>query len=103
MMDRIKSILSNLSPHLFWDVDQKKIDIDKSKRYIINKVLEYGLINDWIIIYKHYGIDQITEIAMQLNDLDDRTLSFIALLSKKPIDQFRCYTAKQSKPRHWNF
>ena len=102
-MNKTNSILSNLSPHLFWDVDQKKIDIDRSKHYIINRVLEYGLINDWTIIYKHYGIDQIAQIAMQLNDLDDKTLSFIALLSKKPIDQFRCYTTKQSKPRHWNF
>ena len=103
MIDRTNSILSNLSRHLFWDVDREKIDIDRSMRYIINRVLEYGLLSDWVIIYKHYGLDRITEIAMQLNDLDDKTLSFIALLSKKPIDQFRCYTTKQSKPRHWNF
>ena len=103
MIDRSKMILSKLSPHLFWDVDREKIDIDGSMHYIINRVLEYGLINDWVIIYKHYGIDQIADIAIQLNDLDDKTLSFIAMLSKKPLEQFKCYTTKLSKPKHWNF
>ena len=103
MIDKTKTIMNKLSPHLFWDVDREKIGLDRSMRYIINRVLEYGLIEDWVIIYKHYGIDQIADIAMQLNDLDDKTLAFIAMLSKKPLEQFRCYTTKQSKPKHWNF
>ena len=103
MIDKTKTIMNKLSPHLFWDVYMEKIGLDRSMRYIINRVLEYGLIEDWVIIYKHYGIDQIADIAMQLKDLDDKTLSFIAMLSKKPLEQFRCYTTKQSKPKHWNF
>ena len=34
------------SPNLFWDVDASTIDMDKNKRFIIQRVLEYGIRSD---------------------------------------------------------
>jgi hypothetical protein len=51
----MKSPLNNLSPHLFWDVDMNSLDFKKSKKLIIQRVLDYGLIGDWQIIFKTYG------------------------------------------------
>lgn len=42
--------INKLSKHLFWDIDKNKIDADKNKKLIINRVVDYGLISDWLYI-----------------------------------------------------
>ena len=78
-------------------------DFEKNKKWLVQRVLEYGLLKDWLIIYKYYGISKIAQIAMQLKELDDKSLSFISLLSDIPKEKFLCYTTKQLIPKHWNF
>ncbi len=95
--------ISQLSPHLFWDVDRDNLDINKNIKLIVQRVLEYGLMSDWVLLNKHLGIKQIAETAQKIRDLDERALSFISLLSKIPHDQFLCYTTNRSTPKHWNF
>jgi len=95
--------INDLSPHLFWDVDKHLIKSVENREFIVQRVLEYGLLSDWVLIYHHYGLDEITSIALELRDLDGRSLSFISTLSKIPKEQFRCFIMKQSIPQHWNF
>ncbi len=95
--------LCQLSPHLFWDVDIAIIDFDKNKKWLVQRVLEYGLLKDWQIIYKYYGINEIAQISIQLKNLDYKTASFISVLSNIPKENFLCYSTKQSNPKHWNF
>jgi len=95
--------ISSLSKHLFWDVDVQKINLEKNKNFIIQRVLQYGLLTDWIYIYKYYGWEVIVDVTKKLRDIDDKTIYFIAALSNTPLDDFLCYTTKQSIPRHWNF
>ena len=95
--------LNKLSEHLFWDIDVRNLDIQKNKRIIIQRVLDYGLLKDWLIIYNYYEIDEISKIAISLKDLDKKSMSFISLLSKIPKENFLCYTTKQLTPKHWNF
>jgi len=92
-----------LSPHLFWDVDRSKLDVDKHRRIVVQRVLEYGLMNDWKLIYRYYGIEDIAAIATTLRELDERAVSFISMLAHIPKEEFLCYTTRQSTPRHWNF
>ena len=75
---RMKTPLYNLSQHLFWDADISNLDFEKSKKLIIQRVLDYGLINDWQIIYKEYGIQEIAKTAVSLRDLDIKSASFIS-------------------------
>ncbi len=95
--------INDFSKHLFWDVDRNILDSSKDKAYIIKQVLEYGLIEDWAIIYNHYEISQIIEEVKQFRELDKKALSFISFISKTPIEKFRCYNYQQSIPKHWNF
>lgn len=90
------------SEHLFWDVDKTKVDLERSKRLIIHRVLDYGLMEDWELLYQYYGLDRIAETAIDLRDLSDRSMVFISTLSKIPKEKFRCYITKQSIPRHWD-
>ncbi|MFT7034618.1 MAG: hypothetical protein ACJA2S_003135 [Cyclobacteriaceae bacterium] len=95
--------IEQFSSHLFWDTDKNKLDMVKSKRYIVQQVLEYGQIKDWVIIENYYGVDQIASVATQLPSLEPKALSFISSISSIPIDSFRCYTLQQSRPTHWHF
>ena len=92
-----------LSKHLFWDVDANSIDFEKSKKWIVKRVLGYGLLDDLIFIFKYYGIREVADIAITIKDLDKRTASLIALLSDKPKEQFKCFTSEPSSQPHWNF
>ena len=95
--------IENLSKHLFWDVNVFELDFSKNKKQIIQRVLDYGLIQDWQIIYNYYGINEITKTALTIRDLDKKSISFISLLSKIPKEKFLCYTIRRSIPKHWNF
>ncbi len=102
MQNKIYNI-NDLSTHLFWDVDAKKIDFIKNKKLIIKRVLDYGLIDDWYLIFNKYGVSVIAQTAVKIKDLDIKSMSFISLLSKIPKEEFLCYTMKQSTQKHWNF
>lgn len=95
--------IQNLSQHLFWDVDKSKLDLTKNKKLIIQRVLDYGLMADWKLISDYYGINEIADTATKIRDLDIKSASFVSLLSNTPIENFLCYTTKQSTPPHWNF
>ena len=98
-----KRSIDLLSKHLFWDTDTKVISIDKNKSFIIQRVLEYGFISDWNLIKKWYGIKEIGEVALQFRTLEPRALAFLVNITNIPINKFKCYTTKQSIPKHWNF
>ena len=96
-------ILADFSNHLFWDTNREKIDLERNAKWLIGRVLEYGLLTDWIIIKKYYGINRIAIIAKEIRNLDLKSMSFISVLSGIPKEEFLCYITKQSNPKHWNF
>lgn len=102
-MDKDLCIVDQFSSHLFWDTDRKVLDPDEHRAYIIKQVLEYGTMVDWELIREYYGLAEITNVVKGLRDLDPRALTFIAALSKVPLNQFRCYTTQPLKAAHWNF
>ncbi|RLD55276.1 MAG: hypothetical protein DRJ01_16860 [Bacteroidetes bacterium] len=98
-----KKEISEFSSHLFWDVDINKVDINRNKRWLISRVLEYGLIEDWKLLVKYYGIEEIGKVAKSIRDLSNKTVAFISLLTDIPKNEFLCYTTKQLNQKHWNF
>ena len=58
--------INAFSSHLFWDIRKEDIDLEQYPKYIIKRVLEYGMWNDWIIIRSYYGLPKIVEEAMLL-------------------------------------
>ncbi|MGA0558628.1 DUF6922 domain-containing protein [Larkinella sp. VNQ87] len=45
----------NLSSTAFWDIDFQKIDFDEKARFVIEKVLNYGLWDDIKEVFRYYG------------------------------------------------
>jgi hypothetical protein len=95
--------LSSLSTHLFWDVDVNNLDSDNNKKLIIHRILEYGLLKDWKISLKTYGLQEIAATACTIKNLDIKSASFVSVLSGIPLENFACYNTRQSTVKHWNF
>jgi hypothetical protein len=95
--------LTDLSPHLFWDVDISKLDIDRSRKFVIGRILDYGTIDDWRKALRIWSIYEIGDSAESIRDLSLRSAGFISLLAKRPIEKFICFTSKRSTPAHLSF
>lgn len=101
--DKANISISDFSKHLFWDVNPDNLDFKKHIKFIINRVLLYGLYKDWRNILQLYGLEKIKEITLSLRDLDNKSLEFISVLTKTPKENFRCFTMKQLHPKHWDY
>ncbi|MDR1592378.1 MAG: DUF2333 family protein [Prevotellaceae bacterium] len=100
-MENIK--MPDFSPNLFWDTDIADLDMEKHKKFIVNRVLDYGSWDDWKIIRDYYGLIQVRDIAKDLREMFAKSLSFISTITQTPEDQFRCYKLLQSKDTHWSY
>lgn len=95
--------MKNFSSNLFWDIDSNNIDMEKHASFIVHRVLEYGMIEDWDYILSYYGLSRILSIALKFRSLDPKALAFLSAITKTPRENFRCYTTKQLSQQHWNY
>jgi hypothetical protein len=94
--------LGNFSGYLFWDADPKELSMEDNAPYIIQRVLEYGQMDDWRLINRYYGLDRIVSECKQLRTLDPVCLSFICNISHTNEEEYRCYRYRQYNPTLWN-
>ena len=97
-----RECLLEFSKNLFWDVDLSQLSMDDNPAYIIQRVLEYGQMNDWRLINKYYGLDKIVEEGKSLRTLNPVCLAFICNISHTRKEDYRCYNFRQSCPTLWN-
>jgi hypothetical protein len=90
-----------LSSHLFWDVDRKKVDAIESKAFLIQRVLEYGFMTDWKATLKFYGADEIVDCAKKARYLETVAMHFVSNVFDVKLEDFRCYSFKQSTQNFW--
>ena len=103
MDNKSKTIMQQFSKYLFWDVDINDIDLKKHSKFVIERVLIYGLFSDFKLIMKYYGLHTIAEKAKTSKQIDKKTASFISNICGVDKNEFLCYTTKQSTQKHWNF
>lgn len=92
---------SDFSSHLFWDVDVHKIDLKRTKRWLVERVVEYGSLSDWKMLNALYGKEEIKNQVVAIRNLDEVTFSFLCVVFELKKEDFRCYTHKQSTPDFW--
>ena len=98
-----KLTIHDFSDHLFWDVQKQDVDLERNSSFMVQRVLEYGLLEDWQRLKAYYGLARIAQIAQALRSLEPRALSFICALSHTSPKQYRCYTLKQLNPQPWSY
>lgn len=97
-----KEYISKLSPHLFWDIDISKADMDTCPAQIIQRVFEYGTLADWLLIRSYYGLDKIVSVCKSLRSLDRKALAYICCISNTSKEKYRCYHESLRNPTIWN-
>lgn len=92
-----------LDKRLFWDIDFAKLDVDKKKEYVIERVIDRAITwQQFKAIINYYGKEEVANVVKQIRSLDDKTLHFCSVYFDIPLNEFRCYILKQSLPKHWN-
>jgi hypothetical protein len=94
--------ISDFSAHLFWDINKEQLDFDLHSAQIIQQVLEYGLMSDWLLLQKIYSPQKIKETVLKLRDLDKVTLNYLAYYYNIEKSAFRCYKQSQLSQNFWN-
>ena len=91
----MSEFVQNLSRRLFWDVDPETIDDRAHCRYVIQRVLERGSLEDIRATVAHYTLPFMIAEAQQIRSLDPVTLAFAACLGNVKEETFRCCTLRQ--------
>ena len=97
-----KQFIERLSEVLFWDIDKTNMDTERHAAGLIQRVLEYGTLDDWRLTRDYYGMERIVDECKQLRTLDPMALSFVCALSGTNKEDYRCYHFSQSNPTLWN-
>jgi hypothetical protein len=97
------ALIKQLNRAYFWDIDMKKLDEEKSKRIIIERVFNYGKLDEIKLIKNYYGINEIKAVLCKLNYIDPKSLNFVSLLLNVPKSKFKCFTRKQLTDQRWNY
>jgi hypothetical protein len=96
----LQSIKPNISRRVFWDVDFESLDYERDRLFIIDKVMNYGLWDDFVAMMRYYGKDVVRQEIIKSPYLKKDVLNFLCFyLGLKPSD-FTCYTRRQSQELH---
>jgi len=92
-----------LPNYLFWDIDLNSLDFNKNARFVIQRVIQKGSINNWETIKAFYGLEIIKNEILKIRDLDPLTLNFFSIYFGIQKKDFRCFTMQQSIPKLYNY
>jgi len=97
------NILKDLNPQYFWDVNINNLDLNRSKRFIIERVFVMGTSKEIMLIINYYGKRVVVRVLKNLNYIDPKTLNFVSKLFNISLESFKCYLRKQLNPQHWSY
>ena len=89
------------SPNLFWDANPAELDFVRHKKYVVQRVLERGTLDDIRHVFALYGFDDVVATSKTLRSMEPKAFAFIVNLSGQPKEKFRCYTLRQSAQAPW--
>jgi hypothetical protein len=92
-----------ISKRVFWDVNHQSLDYQKERLFIIDRVMNYGLWEDFVAVMRYYGKQVVRQEIVRSPYLKKDVLNFLCFyLDLKPSD-FSCYTKRQSQEPHWAY
>jgi len=83
---------------IFWDVNFEKMDLDARASFIIERVFERGDVDDIRQCRRYYGDEKVTTALLNAKFLPLHIIHFASAIIDKPLNEFRCYTLRQSNP-----
>jgi hypothetical protein len=96
-------MILQLRPSLFWDTDIQKIDLQKHKASVIERIMVRGQMDEFKAMMQFYGTDTVKKTMLNARWLDKVTLAFCSTIFDTPETAFRCYKLAQLNPEHWDY
>ncbi len=96
------TLLGQLNPVYFWDVNTAAMDEQSSKRLIITRVFERGSLHEIQLIHDFYGRETIIATLTRQAYIDPKTLNFVSVIYCVPKSKFKCYRRKRSMQGFWD-
>lgn len=93
----------NISKRVFWDVDFESLDYDKDRLFIIDKVMNYGLWDDFVATLRYYGKEVVRREILKSPYLKKDVLNFLCFYFDLQPSDFECYTRRQLQEPHWTY
>jgi hypothetical protein len=93
----------DFSKRLFWDVDIQSLNPQTDRFFIIERVMNYGLWNDFIRLIHLYGKDIVKTEVVKSAYLKKDVLNFLCLYLNLKPSQFKCYKRRQLTEPHWDY
>jgi hypothetical protein len=75
------------SQYLFWDALAEDIDLQKNKRYVIERVMTRGKMEDFETLLTLYSKEEIREALKESKVLDPKTRHFSSWYFKIPENE----------------
>lgn len=94
---------SSISPSLLWEYDLSHFDWWKSRKIVVQRVIERGWLKDFYAAFNLYGgIEGFREIIKELPSLSPRDMNFVCIVFNLEKEELKCYTRKLSREKHLN-
>ena len=84
-----------LSKRIFWDTNFSNLQTERDANFIIVRVFERGLMNDFIEVLLIYDKLKIIQALLNASYLAERTFHFAIAYYNLNIIDFKCYGKKQ--------
>ena len=68
--------MNTLKKTIFWDVDLRKLDFRKHKKFIIERILQYGDLEDYHLAIAKFGAKEIKKNLLKSGGLNKKSLFF---------------------------
>ena len=88
------NIINNFTKGLFWNFNIEKLDYLKHKQLIIERIIEAGLEDDEILMWKLYSYKDIKGVAVNIEYLPTDKITYMAFVLKIKEEEFKCYGQK---------
>jgi hypothetical protein len=89
-----QELLMQLTKEVFWNCDINKFDYLRDKKFIIERIIDAGLENDEIIMWRLYSYDDIKNVALNMENLDEDIVTYMSFVLKVKESEFKCYKKK---------
>lgn len=91
------NLLEQLSKKAFWDVDMQKMDAERNSNHIIQKVFEFGTLQDMAVTHRYYGSQRIKEAFVHYTFFLPDLAAFAAIIFDIDKESLKCFSPKQTQ------
>lgn len=85
----------SVSPSLLWEYDLSDFDWWKSRKIVVQRILERGWLEDYYAGFNLYGgIEGFREIIKEVPFLSPRDMKFACIVFGLKKEDLKCYTRK---------